>query len=311
MNWKASILMLLANAHIATGEILQECNDETVREVLTQEVTDLKIDSLDLIGVGWDNWVAEVNSEWIFRFPRRESISKVFRREDALLQALASNVNVEVPKYTYKGTKTDFVGYRKIKGDDLTEEAYNALSDEQKAELAETFADFLLALHQTFTVDEARELGFKEQTYNLDSISALKGTLASEELEKLLEDQLRDYRNRDLETMPQVLTHGDLCPENVAFDRERGVLNGVFDFTDATISTVALDLQKLFLIHPTFVKEVASRYARKTGGRELYKEAAQDFVLTRFYYLSNARRQGNKEREEKMISDLNHFLHVM
>src|SRR5258708_9382139 len=87
----------------------------TVSQVLNHEIPNLFIDSISIIETGWDHLVAEVNEEWIFRFPRtRGSIANQERERD-LLGYLKNHISLlSIPDFHYLGKETAFVGYQTI-----------------------------------------------------------------------------------------------------------------------------------------------------------------------------------------------------
>ena len=52
--------------------VIKQYDVATISEVLNREIPDLAINAINIIETGWDHLVAEVNADWIFRFPRTE-----------------------------------------------------------------------------------------------------------------------------------------------------------------------------------------------------------------------------------------------
>lgn len=59
--------------------------------------------------------------------------------------------------------------------------------------------------------------------------------------QRLFEGFLNDERNFEFEP---VLIHGDLSPDHILFDREKGVVTGIIDFGDMHIGDPAYDFQR-------------------------------------------------------------------
>ena len=88
--------------------LLQHHDENVVCAILIEEIPDLTIDTLAFITAGWGNLVADINSEWIFRFPRVEEFLQTFEREQVLLERLQNKVSILVPHYQYIGSNAAF-----------------------------------------------------------------------------------------------------------------------------------------------------------------------------------------------------------
>ena len=65
----------------STPTPIQQHDEGAVRSVLIDEVPGITINTVTLISAGWDNLVADINGEWIFRFPRLEEFIPILERE--------------------------------------------------------------------------------------------------------------------------------------------------------------------------------------------------------------------------------------
>ncbi len=100
--------------------------------------------------------VVEINEEWMFRFPRNETIKGALGRERRFLTRFAPLSPLPIPLPAYNGE--DFIGYRKIAGRPLTRDLVESLSSDVRTTVARQIDGFLSALH-SFPLDEARRLG--------------------------------------------------------------------------------------------------------------------------------------------------------
>lgn len=202
--------------------LLEQHDESTILKVLTQEVPELTINSLTLISSGWDNLVADVNGEWIFRFPRSKAFCSILEREKFLLDRLQSQISMPTPHYEFYGKHTAFVGYQKIIGVPLLKDLYLSLSDEIRQEIAESLALFISQLHNAVSVEEAKAWGYPEYGLPLEWIeNSLLGTLPNEEIERLVAEALAYAKEQPKDSSRQVLLHNDLHGENFAFDTKK------------------------------------------------------------------------------------------
>ncbi|WP_375137316.1 phosphotransferase [Cytobacillus oceanisediminis] len=74
----------------------------------------------------------------------------------------------------------------------------------------------------------------------------------------------------------KVIIHGDLTTANILFNQEKGLVNGIIDFTDAQIGDPAFDFAGLYWsFGPDFTKDVLSYY--KAEDKESIFKRVQSF----------------------------------
>lgn len=286
-------------------------NEDAVREVLFDEVTDLTINTVTLISAGWDNLVADINGEWIFRFPRSEEFITILEREQLLLERLQNSVSMPVPHYQYIGIRTAFVGYRKILGAALNEELYLNLSVGACQRIAESIAHFLNQLHRAVSVEEALQWGYKEYHVPLQWIeNNLLGTLPSSEIERIVCEALDFAKQNPFSVENLVLLHNDLHGENLAFDVKTEQITGIFDFSDAMIGDYSVEFGKLFCIHQDLAIRTAEAYARLNNIANPTIPGAVDYILRRALYIIYSRERRDTSREAILIRMLQRFVPV-
>ncbi len=304
-------LCIFATPVVADPILLKGHDESTVRTVLVEEIPSLTVDSITLISSGWDNLVAEVNGDWIFRFPRSEAFISTLEREQKLLNCLHENISIPIPYYEFVGARTSFVGYRKIPGAALEEELYLSLTEDVRQEVAETLSLFLTQLHNAVDIEEALDWGYREYRVPHEWIrDSLIGTLPSPEIERIITEAL-EYSNRHPNNNGyQVLLHNDLHGGNFAFDVNTQKVTGVFDFSDAVIGDYSIEFGKLFNVHHDLAIRTADAYARQNSVSNPIIPAAVDFILRRATYILHARDESNLSREQSLIRMLDRFIPV-
>ena len=105
---------------------------------------------------GDDFLVFEINSEWIFRFPRNEVSRITCEMEMQFLARFKLLSPLPIPDYQYIGD--GFAGYAKIRGRQLSNELFQELSTDTRETIAEQLGSFLSVLHK-YSLGEADELG--------------------------------------------------------------------------------------------------------------------------------------------------------
>lgn len=122
---------------------------DVVRRVVGTQFPELALDSLRLIGEGWDNSVWLVDERWIFRFPRREVAVRPGELQVELLPVLGPLLPLPVPQPVFVGRPSEdfrwpFFGTPFLPGREVADVP---LGDEDRARAALPLATFLRALH--------------------------------------------------------------------------------------------------------------------------------------------------------------------
>jgi len=216
--------------------------DEGYRSYLDriQKVFPLSITQVDIHDGGDDFLVFEINSEWMFRFPRNEVSQKAFEQEMQFLARFKPLSPLPIPDYQYTGD--GFAGYAKIHGRHLSDELFQGFSSDIREKVAEQLGRFLSTLHN-FPLEEADEIGL---TRGWDGTHHKNGTSFLEKVAPLLSPSAQSKATRCMKDLLASkftgnVIHGDFyLPDHVYFDKSQ---LGVIDFADVTIYDPAHDLQ--------------------------------------------------------------------
>jgi len=227
---------------------------------LIKEVFPFRIMQVDLHDGGDDFLVFEINSEWMFRFPRNNVSRKTFEKETQFLARFKPLSPLSTPYYQYVGD--GFAGYRKIQGRHLSDELFQGFAKSIREKIARQFGSFLSALHK-FPLDEAAEIGL---TPGWDGVHHKNGAAFLEQVAPLLSPCVRSKATRCIENLlaeefTSRVIHGDFyLPDHVFYDESKRQL-GVIDFADVTIYDPAHDFQCILEIGgETFFESVMKYY---------------------------------------------------
>lgn len=291
--------------------LIQEHNENAVHTVLTHEVPDLTINTITLISAGWDNLVADINGEWIFRFPRKKDVMQTLEREVLLLKHLHNSISMPIPHYECIGLHTAFVGYRKILGDALNEKLYLKCSIENRQKIAESLALFLTQFHHAVNIEDAFQWGYQKYHIPLQWIEHdLLGTLSNSEIERIVNEALTYAKQNPCNTKNLVILHNDLHGGNLAFDIQTEQITGIFDFSDAAIGNYSVDFGKLFSIHHDLAMRTSKAYANLNEVADPTIPAAVDYILRRALYILYTRESGDVSREASLVRMLHLFVPI-
>ena len=202
------------------------------------------------LGEGMDHRAFLVGADHVFRFPKHRHAAGMMEVELRLLPGLSARLDLPIPRYEQAGRLTDgtpFVGYRLIRGEELTPELVASLTVGERSGLASDFAGFLGALHAS-PLEEARTLGVREidarpdLREELDRARSVVFPRVDEASRRFVERRFAGYlAAAENFAYEPALIHCDLCPEHVLYDPAAGRLAGVIDF-DFIIGDPDLDL---------------------------------------------------------------------
>lgn len=290
-------------------KILSVFDVATISQVLNSEIPELTIDSITIIETGWDHLVAEVNEEWIFRFPRAESSIANLEREKNLLNYLKNHITLPIPHHQYFGKNVAFVGYRKLLGIHLNQQIYAGLDLKVCYRIAKTVASFFTELHHAVSKDQAVKWGYAPVIRPLVEIDSLCSALPRDI--GIMVKSAVDYARFDLsEEKNLVFIHQDINGDNLAFDLSSGKITGAFDFSDTGIGPYSWEFAELFVVDVELARLTAEIYAVMNNVPNPLIGGAADYILRKATWMLDARKNGNSQKEKKFLEELHDFLPI-
>ncbi len=228
-----------------------------VQTSVRAQFPEVECEETRLLSQGCDFWPFEIDGRWVFRFPRGDEEEALLLKEFNLLDYIAADAPLPVPKYCFRGKATDgfprrFGGYEKLPG----EPGMSLHPPEAKLdELAHDLGRFLNWLHG-FDVDRALTIGVPrtspDQTpastreWAMRDLPNLDGVLPPSVLEAcsgFLNDRGRlppDYDG------PPRLLHGDYDADHILMDPATYRAAGIIDWGDACIGDPAWDFARVW-----------------------------------------------------------------
>lgn len=290
--------------------VIKQYDVATISEVLHREVPDLAINSINIIETGWDHLVAEVNGDWIFRFPRTEGSITNLEREKQLLDYLKNHITLAIPHYHYFGTDTAFVGYRKIPGISLNPQVYAGLDLNVRRNIATTLALFFTELHHAVSREQALQLGYTNIIRPLEEIESILVDTLPMDIAIMIQKAVA-YARKDLsKEQDLVFFHQDVNGDNSAFNATTGQIIGVFDFSDAGIGPRSWEFAELFFIDAELAKLTTEIYAKMNNVPNPLIGGAADYILRKATLMLETRKKGNSQDEMNLLKGLCDFLPI-
>ena len=215
-------------------------NVKAMKYLIEHYFEDFKVESIKVIGSGYDSVAYLVNGEYIFKTKFSANKKKGYEKEKAIYDFLNQrlNTNIKIPnvKYSYFSDDISILGYKEIKGTFLTPEIYFALSKEKQELLKQDIAMFLRQMHDldyseisSYTIDNKQNVLeeyqlLKETIY--DSLTDIEKQYVEEFMQRLNSTTIFDGK--------KCLCHNDFSCNHLLLDDENR-LCGVIDFGDSGI----------------------------------------------------------------------------
>lgn len=201
---------------------------------IIEEKCKIVVDSIKLIGEGYDSKAYIVNNEYVFKIKFSANKKKGYEKEKAIYDFLNKKLNttINIPniEYSYISDDISILGYKEIKGTFLTPEIYFTLSKEKQDLLKQDIAMFLKQMHNldyseisSYTIDNKQNV--------LEEYQLLKETIYDSftDIEKqYVENFMQILHNTTIFDGRKCLCHNDFSCNHLLLDDNR--LVEVIDF---------------------------------------------------------------------------------
>jgi aminoglycoside phosphotransferase (APT) family kinase protein len=235
-------------------------DESLARRLIRAQFPTIAVDSISLLGTGWDNTAFFVDSKYVFRFPRRQVAVELLQRELSALPTISPVVPLLVPFPQFMGEqspefKWPFAGYQYLPGKTACQFALNV---QDRSRLAVSIATFLRALHD-LDATTGRKAGLDE-----DKLGKLSLEKWLPRIRQHLEDfravgysldwnALGDWMARIDRMQPNQgalhVVHGDFYVRHLLLDDAKN-LTAVIDWGDVHLSDPAVDLSVIYTFLP-------------------------------------------------------------
>jgi aminoglycoside phosphotransferase (APT) family kinase protein len=232
-----------------------DITEDLVVRCIVESFSELVIQSICLLGEGWDNKVFLINDSIVFRFPRKKSTAILLEQENQVLQKLEVK-QLLIPRPIYIGKPTSdypytFHGYHLIAG----ENAYcSQLTELERIASLPALANFIRQLH-SIDADAALAMGAERQSLDRTEGNKIVDVL-TERVMKIIDrqvvsidmtcfkDEMTIAQTINLDNYPKCLVHGDLDVRHLIFKDKK--LFGIIDWGMVGINNKAIDLSLIW-----------------------------------------------------------------
>ena len=117
-----------------------------IKEIIESKFK-LKVKDILILGQGLDSIAYLVNHKYIFKQSKHTEAKNNLNKEMQVLKYLKGKITLQIPDIEYYSEEYGVCGYKKVKGEKLTPNMYQNMSDNEKDKLAQDIALFLKEIH--------------------------------------------------------------------------------------------------------------------------------------------------------------------
>ena len=215
---------------------------------------------------GWHSRAVVADARFVFKFPQGADAERALQREATILAALRPHVSMRVPDLRLHAGTPLFSEHAIIPGEHLETAEYEALPAAAQQALGDDLARFYADLH---ALDRTRMAAAGAQPVErwlpADRIAERALPLLPEHLQAFAEETLAGWGTLPPDLHGETYGFFDGHGWNMAFDHDRGRLNGVYDFADSGFGPLHQDFIYANFISPDLTARIVGGYERLTG----------------------------------------------
>ncbi len=222
---------------------------------------------------GYDNVIAIVDRQLVFRFPRNPAAGCRLKFESALLKHLGGKLP-HVPVVIYLNKDPFYAIQNRLPGQHLTRTQINNLSKANQQSIVRELVDFIFAYNHLISPEQLLEMrrqsGLDSQAIDEPWPAYLKKVLGETnyagqpELQKLARRCYQKWLEMVAsDPLPAMSLHDDLHLDNLLF--QSGKISGILDFGDSTVGTATEEMRNFYSLKTNFLRQAIKLYAGRTG----------------------------------------------
>ncbi|MBN8191864.1 aminoglycoside phosphotransferase family protein [Bacillus sp. NTK074B] len=286
-------------------------------DIVRRAYPDIQINEVRTNNKGWDNDILILNDQVVFRFPKTIGIAEKVKDEVALVRQLhLANPLVQIPRYEsvyldgeFKGVKYEYLDGVTLSDGDVIKSI--------KPQNAKKLGDFLTKLHSIdyLKLKDTKIVPIHTKEYWADlyaSVEAFIYPYLKESEKREINYVFENFFHNPIFSIPEKgLIHGDLTIANILFKKDKGLVSGIIDFTDAQVGDPAFDFAGLYWsFGPEFTKEVLSFY--QSDEKEQILNRVQSFYGLQpiFHHLLHAVREHHDVDWETVLDRFSYLYSV-
>lgn len=251
----------------AAPACLTACTDEAIRAAYERAFPGEAVNHVAVLAQGHESSVAEVNHEYIVKFPLPVRGAAGIQNEQLVTDLLRAQVRVRIPEIVTSTEHIILARYPKLPGQTFDPLKYNALTELDREILAGEIAAFQFAVHQLSPQDLAA-IQFAPQpswAISCDHILEQLGAESHRSIQSMLQPEVAIHRELQIPESDRVFGHFDLHGDNILLDERNGHVLSVLDFGNCKFGDIHQDLSTMNLSSPDLANRVIRHYELLSG----------------------------------------------
>jgi len=231
--------------HLLITDILQAMNELTAKNAIGRYFPNLEIHGISKIGEGLGNVAFEVNTDLIFRFPKKIENKVQLEHEISIQPLLKKYIELPVPLFSFIPPDHSFVGYKKLLGTPLL---YKLSEFNNWTDFAKHIGQFISKLHAVSEVEYGNlHLLVENKTYDKwkqDGVRFYAQTKVF--IPKNYHKSIESFFNTDApkNKTNTVLCHNDLGIEHILVEDDK--ITGIIDFGGNALADRGCEFARLY-----------------------------------------------------------------
>lgn len=232
--------------------------DEELATKLISSQMNIKVETIEILGEGFDNIAYLINKKIVFRFPRREIALELLENEAELLPIVAKNVSFALTSPIYFGTESadfpyKFLGYPILKGNILADFTNPPIKSK---EFVKQFARALKELHSIGVKPEYQarfqdtwRLDIENRTKRLtEYLENYKSTFTETGFDTYhLKDIIAKFHQIKFLPSKTSYVHGDIYAKHIIIDGKENFI-GLIDWGDVHVGNPGIDIAAAIML---------------------------------------------------------------
>ncbi len=279
--------------------------------LIEQHFPGFKISCIKKVGEGDNSKAFLVNEKYIFRFPKKESVKQQLRREIFVLPKLKSALNLQIPDFEFISPQINFVGYKKIQGEVLSNEILQSLNKKQQVSVQKTIANFLSQIH-SFPLSDLQNCAletmnlYEEYVDNFENAKKMIFPKISKNKREIITGLFTSYlSNKNNFDYTPTFVHNDFSKDHILFDTVNKEITGIIDFGDIAFGDPDYDFMYLLdEFGEDFIMEILKYY--QVSNRPVSRNKIHFFTLAnKIQILLTSIRDNDNQEIKNALKGLN------
>jgi len=220
-------------------------DENRAQELISTNFPELTIKEIKKIGEGTGNVAYEINTDFVFRFPKKPENQKQLEQEISFQEILKNYSSLPIPEFKYLPNDHSFVGYQKLLGTPLL-----YIHEEFKGwdNFSQQIGDFLTKLH-TIPTEKLRGLNLLTENKTFEDWQKYSYPFY-EKTRYLIPGKYISGIERYFQSTPQggvsglVFCHNDLGIEHILISENE--VSGIIDWGGVALTDPASDFARIY-----------------------------------------------------------------